>query len=86
MLERGRVAERGRAASLAAAGGTFARLLALQRVALRDDAFPIGGECLLKGVMARVSLGPLPCDSVSWGTFAGVPPFNPAADQAILSP
>ena len=39
VLERGRVAERGRAADLAAAGGTFARLLALQRATLGDDAF-----------------------------------------------
>ena len=31
VLERGRVAERGRATALAAAGGRFARLLALQR-------------------------------------------------------
>jgi thiol reductant ABC exporter CydC subunit len=33
VLERGRVVERGRSESLAAAGGTFARLLALQRAA-----------------------------------------------------
>jgi ABC-type multidrug transport system fused ATPase/permease subunit len=41
VLERGRVAERGRARDLARSGGTFARLLALQRstAALGDDAF-----------------------------------------------
>ena len=39
VLDRGRVAERGRAADLAASGGTFARLLALQRASLEDDAF-----------------------------------------------
>jgi thiol reductant ABC exporter CydC subunit len=39
VLERGRVAERGRAPDLAGAGGTFARLLALQRATLGDDAF-----------------------------------------------
>ena len=41
ILERGRVAERGRARDLARSGGTFARLLALQRstAALGDDAF-----------------------------------------------
>jgi thiol reductant ABC exporter CydC subunit len=39
VLERGRVVERGRAADLAGAGGTFARLLALQRATLADDAF-----------------------------------------------
>jgi ATP-binding cassette, subfamily C, bacterial CydC len=39
VLDRGRVAERGRAADLAAAGGDFARLLALQRARLEDDAF-----------------------------------------------
>ena len=41
VLERGRVAERGRARDLARSGGTFARLLALQRstAALEDDAF-----------------------------------------------
>ena len=42
VLERGRVAERGRSAELAARGGSFARLLALQRSieALGTDAFP----------------------------------------------
>ena len=39
VLDRGRVAERGRATDLAGAGGTFARLLALQRARLDDDAF-----------------------------------------------
>jgi ABC-type transport system involved in cytochrome bd biosynthesis fused ATPase/permease subunit len=39
VLERGRVVERGRAPDLAGAGGTFARLLALQRATLGDDAF-----------------------------------------------
>jgi thiol reductant ABC exporter CydC subunit len=39
VLERGRVVERGRAADLAAAGGAFARLLALQRATLGDEAF-----------------------------------------------
>ena len=39
VLDRGRVVERGRAADLAGAGGTFARLLALQRATLGDDAF-----------------------------------------------
>jgi ATP-binding cassette subfamily C protein CydC len=39
VLEQGRVAERGRAADLTGAGGTFARLLALQRATLGDDAF-----------------------------------------------
>jgi thiol reductant ABC exporter CydC subunit len=39
VLEGGRVAERGRAADLAGAGGTFARLLDLQRATLGDDAF-----------------------------------------------
>jgi ATP-binding cassette subfamily C protein CydC len=41
VLEKGRVAERGRATDLARAGGTFARLRALQRAAaaLGDDAF-----------------------------------------------
>jgi ABC-type multidrug transport system fused ATPase/permease subunit len=39
VLDRGRVAERGRAADLAGAGGAFARLLALQRARLDDDAF-----------------------------------------------
>ena len=39
VLERGRVVERGRAADLAGASGTFARLLALQRATLGDDAF-----------------------------------------------
>jgi thiol reductant ABC exporter CydC subunit len=39
VLERGRVVERGRAADLAAAGGPFARLLALQRATLGDEAF-----------------------------------------------
>jgi ATP-binding cassette subfamily C protein CydC len=41
VLERGRVAERGRARDLARSGGTFARLLALRRstAALGDDAF-----------------------------------------------
>jgi thiol reductant ABC exporter CydC subunit len=39
LLERGRVAERGRAADLAGAGGTFSRLLALQRATLGDEAF-----------------------------------------------
>jgi ATP-binding cassette subfamily C protein CydC len=40
VLDRGRVVERGRTGSLAGAGGPFARLRALQQVALRDDAFP----------------------------------------------
>jgi ATP-binding cassette subfamily C protein CydC len=39
VLERGRVTERGRAQDLAGAGGTFARLLALQCATLGDDAF-----------------------------------------------
>ena len=39
VLERGRVVERGRAADLAAAGATFARLLAFQRATLGDEAF-----------------------------------------------
>jgi len=39
VLERGHVAERGRAADLSGAGGTLARLLALQRATLDDDAF-----------------------------------------------
>jgi len=41
VLEKGRVAERGRATDLARAGGTFARLRALQRAtaALGDDSF-----------------------------------------------
>ncbi len=39
VLEHGRVAERGRAVDLTGAGGTFARLLALQRATLDDDAF-----------------------------------------------
>ena len=41
VLERGRVAERGRARDLARSGGTFARLVALQRAtaALGDEAF-----------------------------------------------
>jgi thiol reductant ABC exporter CydC subunit len=39
VLDRGRVVERGRAGSLAGAGGSFARLRALQQVAVRDDAF-----------------------------------------------
>ncbi|HSD66256.1 MAG TPA: thiol reductant ABC exporter subunit CydC [Vicinamibacteria bacterium] len=37
VLDRGRVAERGRAAELAATGGAFARLLAIQRARLDDD-------------------------------------------------
>ncbi len=37
VLDRGRVVERGQAAELAAAGGTFARLLALQRARLDSD-------------------------------------------------
>jgi ABC-type transport system involved in cytochrome bd biosynthesis fused ATPase/permease subunit len=37
VLERGRGVERGRPAELAAAGGTFARLLAMQRALLDDD-------------------------------------------------
>jgi thiol reductant ABC exporter CydC subunit len=37
VLDRGRVAERGGAAELEAAGGTFARLLAIQRARLDDD-------------------------------------------------
>jgi ATP-binding cassette subfamily C protein CydCD len=36
VLDHGRVVERGRAAELAAAGGTFARLLAIQRARLDD--------------------------------------------------
>jgi ABC-type transport system involved in cytochrome bd biosynthesis fused ATPase/permease subunit len=44
VLERGRVVERGRAKSLADADGPFARLRALQRVALRDDAFDAVAE------------------------------------------
>jgi ATP-binding cassette subfamily C protein CydC len=40
VLDRGRVAERGWPGDLVAAGGTFARLLALQRARLDDDAFP----------------------------------------------
>ena len=44
VLERGRVVERGRAGSLAGASGPFARLQALQRVALRDDAFDAVAE------------------------------------------
>jgi ATP-binding cassette subfamily C protein CydC len=39
VLERGRVAERGRAPDLAGTGGTFSRLLALQRATLGDEAF-----------------------------------------------
>jgi thiol reductant ABC exporter CydC subunit len=39
VLEGGRVVERGRATDLAGAGKTFARLLALQRATLADDAF-----------------------------------------------
>jgi ABC-type transport system involved in cytochrome bd biosynthesis fused ATPase/permease subunit len=39
VLERGRVAERGRATELAGAGGTFARLRELQQATLRDEAF-----------------------------------------------
>jgi ABC-type multidrug transport system fused ATPase/permease subunit len=39
VLEHGHVAERGSAADLSGAGGTFARLLALQRATLGDDAF-----------------------------------------------
>jgi ABC-type transport system involved in cytochrome bd biosynthesis fused ATPase/permease subunit len=41
VLDHGRVAERGRARDLASSGGTFARLLDLQRstAALGDDAF-----------------------------------------------
>jgi len=39
VLERGRVVERGRAATLAGAGGPFAHLLALQRATFGDDAF-----------------------------------------------
>jgi thiol reductant ABC exporter CydC subunit len=42
VLERGVVAERGQAADLVRAGGPFARLLALQRAALDDDAFVSG--------------------------------------------
>jgi thiol reductant ABC exporter CydC subunit len=42
VLDRGRVAERGRAAGLAGTGGTFSRLLALQRATLGDDAFAPG--------------------------------------------
>ena len=40
VLERGRVVERGRAADWPGPDGTFARLLALQRATLGDDAFP----------------------------------------------
>jgi ABC-type transport system involved in cytochrome bd biosynthesis fused ATPase/permease subunit len=39
VLEGGRVVERGRAPDLAREGGTFARLLDLQRATLADDAF-----------------------------------------------
>jgi ABC-type transport system involved in cytochrome bd biosynthesis fused ATPase/permease subunit len=39
VLDRGRVVERGPAPDLAGAGGAFARLLALQRATLDDDAF-----------------------------------------------
>ena len=42
VLDHGRVAERGRAADLAGTGGTFSRLLALQRATLGDDAFAPG--------------------------------------------
>jgi len=39
VLDCGRVVERGRAVDLGGSGGTFARLLALQRATLGDDAF-----------------------------------------------
>jgi thiol reductant ABC exporter CydC subunit len=42
VLDHGRTAERGRAADLAGTGGTFSRLLALQRATLGDDAFALG--------------------------------------------
>jgi ATP-binding cassette subfamily C protein CydCD len=38
VVDHGRVVERGRAAALAQAGGTFARLLAIERARLEDDA------------------------------------------------
>jgi ATP-binding cassette subfamily C protein CydC len=42
VLERGKAIERGTTDRLAAAGSVFARLLALQRATLGDDAFPVG--------------------------------------------
>jgi hypothetical protein len=39
VLDCGRVAERGRAADLARAGGVFTRLRAIERARLDDDAF-----------------------------------------------